>query len=99
MHACRKLTTQCTFASLKVKFSVDSASWEATNIVVVETTPIDGVFDVLESWKGNLTKGTQISIPELIPNSKALPISRYPKEWTPADRSGVAEQIPRSVSE
>jgi hypothetical protein len=80
---------------LRVYFSPDRASWAASNIVVVETTPIDGTFEVVESWKGDLSAGSQVIIPDLIPKANSLPISAYPKWWTPADRSGVAEQIPR----
>ena len=71
--------SQSGFAMLRILFSPDQASWAASNIVVVETTPIDGTFAVVESWKGDLTTGTQVVIPELIPKAKALPISRYPR--------------------
>lgn len=79
---------------LRALFSLDWASWSAPNIVLVETTPIDGTFRVLESWKGDLSAGSQVVIPDLIPKVNALPISAYPKWWAP-DRSGIAEQIPR----
>lgn len=87
--------SQSGFAMLRILFSPDRASWAASNIVLVETTPIDGTFAVVESWKGDLRPGSQVVIPDLIPKANALPISAYPKSWTPADRSGVAEQIPR----
>ena len=64
------------------------ASWAASNIVLVETTPIDGTFRVIESWKGDLSAGSQLVIPELIPAANALPISAYPK-WTSAAPSAV----------
>jgi hypothetical protein len=82
-------------AMLRATFSVEFASWYATNIVVVETTPIDGTFEVLESWKGDLPVGSQLVVPELIPPTNAIPISRYPKWWTPEGQSGIAEQIPK----
>jgi hypothetical protein len=88
------VTTQSAFAKLTASFSVNSA-WRATHIVVVETTPIDGAFDVLESWKGDLPAGSRLVIPELIPASNAVPISKYPEWRTPEGRSGVAEQIPK----
>jgi hypothetical protein len=87
--------SQSGLAMLRALFSPDSASWAASNIVLVETTPIDGTFRVIESWNGDLSAGNQVVVPELIPKANALPISAYPKWWTPADRSGVAEQIPR----
>lgn len=86
--------SQSGFAMLRILFSPDRASWAASNIVLVETTPIDGTFAVIESWKGDLSAGSHVVIPDLIPKANALPISAYPKRWTPADRSGVLEQIP-----
>jgi hypothetical protein len=32
--------------------------------VLVETTPIDGTFAVVESWKGDLRPGSQVVIPD-----------------------------------
>ena len=87
--------SQSCFAMLRALFSLDSASWSAPNIVLVETTPIDGTFRVLESWKGDLSAGSHVVIPDLIPKLNALPISAYPNLWAPPDRSGIAEQIPR----
>ncbi len=80
---------------LRTLFSPDAASWAASNIVLVETTPIDGTFRVIESWKGDLSAGSQLVIPELIPAANALPISAYPDWLTTVVPSVVAEQIPR----
>lgn len=88
------LATHSSFAMLRILFSPDRASWAATHIVVVETTAIDGTFEVVESWKGDLSVGSRVLIPELIPPANGIPISAYPK-WSPDDRSGVSEQIPR----
>ena len=82
------------FAALRVAFSVDGSSWRATNIVLVETTPIDGAFDVVESWKGDVSAGSRVVIPRLIPAANAVAISRYTKGW-PGDSMDVATQIPR----
>jgi hypothetical protein len=87
--------SQSGFAMLRILFSPDQASWAASNIVLVETTPIAGIFAVIESWKGDLSAGSQVVIPDLIPKADAIPISAYPKLRTPADHSDVAEQIPR----
>lgn len=87
------LMPQAGFAALRISFSVDGASWRATNIVLVETTPIDGAFDVVESWKGDVVAGIRIVIPELIPAAGAVAISRYPKGWPGA--MDVVTQIPR----
>lgn len=88
------VATHSSFAMLRILFSLDFASWAATHIVVVKTTAIDGTFEVLESWKGDLAVGSRVLLPELIPPANGIPISAYPK-WSPDDRSGVLEQIPR----
>ncbi len=82
-------------AMLTASFSPVASPWYATHIVVVETTPIGGAFDVLESWKGDLPAGSRLVIPELIPASSAVPISKYPEWWTPEGRGSVAEQVPK----
>lgn len=47
-------------------FSLDYCAWGATHIVVVtEGEKIDGKVRVLESWKGDLKPGEEITIPEL----------------------------------
>lgn len=88
------VTAHSSFAMLRILFSPDVASWEATHIVVVKTTAIDGAFEVVESWKGGLSAGSRVLIPELIPPVNGIPISAYPR-WSPDDRSGILEQIPR----
>jgi hypothetical protein len=88
------VATHSACAKLTMSFEVARASWTASHIVVVETTPIDGIFEVVESWKGDLAVGSRVVIPELIPPANAIPISAYPK-WSPNDRSGVLEQIPK----
>src|ERR1700735_5426615 len=88
------VVTHSAHAKLTTYFEVTRASWAASHIVVVETTPIDGTFEVVESWKGDLAVGSRVVIPELIPPANAIPISAYPK-WSPGDRNGVLEQIPK----
>jgi hypothetical protein len=88
------VVTHSAHAKLTTYFEVTRASWAASHIVVVETTPIDGTFEVVESWKGDLAVGSRVVIPELIAPANAIPISAYPK-WSPRDRSGVLEQIPK----
>jgi hypothetical protein len=54
------------FARSQPPFRFDAAVWEATHIVVVtEGEKIDGVVEVLESWKGDLRKGERITVPAL----------------------------------
>jgi hypothetical protein len=65
-----------------------------THIVLVITTPGEGTFKVLESWKGDLQAGERLVIPELVPAPNAIPISRFPKSWWEAVRGGVSELIP-----
>jgi hypothetical protein len=88
------VATHSAYARLTKTFEVTRASWASSHIVVVETTPIDGAFEVVESWKGDLAVGSRVVIPELVPPANAIPISAYPK-WSPDDPSGVLEQIPK----
>src|SRR5215470_1865272 len=41
---------QPAFAGIRPSFSLDYSSWHATEIVLVEVTPMFGVFRVVESW-------------------------------------------------
>jgi hypothetical protein len=53
-------------AFIRPSFILDDCAWNASHIVVVsEGEKIDGVVEVLESWKGDLKKGDQIKVPEL----------------------------------
>ena len=84
-------------AGIRPSFSLDRCTWSATHIVSVQTTPADGVFSVVESWKGDLKAGDSLEIPELKPNRDAVSISSYPKPqgFGSQDSQGVSEQIPR----
>jgi hypothetical protein len=84
-------------AALRTSFNVDQCSWNATHIVLVQTTANDGVVSVVESWKGDLKPGDSIEVPELKPNENAVPISSYPRpaEFDLQDKSGISEQMPR----
>lgn len=53
-------------AGIRPSFSPEGCSWRASDIVVVtEGSQIDGKFQVLETWKGDLKPGETISVPEL----------------------------------
>ena len=84
-------------AAFRPSFDLDQCSWNATHIVLVQTTATESVFSVVESWKGDLEPGGSIEVPELKPNENAVPLSRYPKPTGIAlpDKSGISEQIPR----
>jgi hypothetical protein len=84
-------------AALRPSFNVDGCSWNATHIVLVQTTASEGVVSVVESWKGDLKPGDSIEVPELKPNQNAVAISSYPKPagFDLQDKSGISEQIPR----
>jgi hypothetical protein len=81
------------FAGVRPSFSLDYSTVHATDIVLVETTATDGLFEVVESWKGSLLLGERISIPALRPLKSAIPISSYSKSW-PFHGAG-AEDVPR----
>jgi hypothetical protein len=84
-------------AGIRASFSLDRCSWNATHIVLVQTIPKDGVFSVVESWKGNLKPGDSLEVPELKPNKDAVAISSYPKPpgFDSQHGYGISEQIPR----
>lgn len=84
-------------ASFRPSFDLDPCSWNATHIVLVQTTANEGVFSVVESWKGDLKPGELLELPEIKPNENAVPISSYPKPagFDLQDRMGISEQIPR----
>jgi hypothetical protein len=86
-----------TFAGIRPSFELDYCAWHATDVVLVEVTPKDGVFVVIESWTGELQPGDRIVLPELTPAPGAMPISLNPKrtDFFAPDDSGISEQIPR----
>ena len=84
-------------AGIRPSFSLDGCSWSATHIVLVQTTPTDGAFSVVESWKGDLKPGDSLEVPELKPNKDAVPISsnQEPQGFGSEDAQRISEQIPR----
>ena len=75
-------------AGIRPSFDLETCSWNASDIVVAtEGKKIDGVFRVLEIWKGNLNPGDTIKIPELasfVPESaRVVSDPRYQKEKSP----------------
>jgi hypothetical protein len=85
------------FAAFRPSFDLDRCSWNATHIVLVVTTPQDDVFEVIESWRGDLNAGDHITVPELEPASNAIPIALYSKQVKPNDPSDIRDigDIPR----
>jgi len=85
------------FAGFPPMFDLDRCSWNASHIVLVATTPQDNVFEVIESWKGNLNAGDHITVPELEPAANAIPIALYSKQLSLNNPSGSRdiEEIPR----
>lgn len=81
-------------AGLPRIFNLDRYSWDATHIVLVETTSDDAIFSVLESWKGDLKPGQSIDVPELKPNGNVVPIWNY-ETAQGLDESKLSGQIPK----
>lgn len=77
--------------------SLDYAAWKATDIVLVDATPEGGIFEMVEAWKGDLSLGDRIAVPELKPSPNALPISLYPKniQSIRTYAGGFSTQIPK----
>ena len=73
-------------------FSLDYCAWGATHIVVVtEGEKIDGKVRVLESWKGDLKPGEEITVPELAEVAPAK--KRVISAWLPRKKN-----LPEAVS-
>jgi hypothetical protein len=85
------------FGNFQPSFGFDYCSWNATHIVLAEVTPQDGEFKVIESWKGNLSAGDHVSVPQLEPGPHAIPIALYTNQSRPFQPSGNGhmEDIPR----
>ncbi len=53
-------------AGIRPSFMPEESSWRSTDIVVVtEGKEIDGVVQVIETWKGELKPGSTLTIPDL----------------------------------
>ena len=64
-------------ASIRPRFDLDQCSWNATHIVLAQTTANEGVFSAVESWKGDLKPRESWELPELKPNRNAVPIFAF----------------------
>jgi len=89
---------QPAFAGLRP--SLEYAAWQATDIVLVDATSKADVFEVAESWKGDLSPGDRITVPEFKLSPNAVPISLYPKNIRSVgtDDGGFSTQIPKLVA-
>jgi hypothetical protein len=87
--------SQPSSAGIRPSFEADSEAWRSTDVVLVLTSSNDGVFEVNETWKGNLRAGERIVVPKLIPTAHSIPISRYPDSWPDTLKSTVTELVPR----
>jgi hypothetical protein len=88
------------FAGIRPSFELDYCTWHATHVVLVEVTAAEGVFSVVESWKGELQPRERITFPELTPAFDAKPISVFPTrpDFLARDMAGLGEQIPRLLA-
>jgi hypothetical protein len=53
-------------ARLEPSFKLPRAAWNATDIVVASEALTPGIFRVIESWRGDLTPGAEIRVPQMI---------------------------------
>lgn len=83
--------SQPAWAGIRPSFQLDASAWNATHIVVVATSGVDGRFNVLESLKGNLKPGEAVFVPELIPPLDGTPIRLLQPDWL----GGLGEEVPR----
>ncbi len=86
-------------AAIRPAFSLDYSAFHATDIVMVRTTRDSALFEVVESWKGNLPAGEKLLIPELRPLPSAAPISAYYHSQSPSndvDREAIPKLPPGS---
>jgi len=84
-------------AGIRPSFMLDYSSWHSTDVVLVAATARGGEFEVIESWKGDTHPRDHISIPELKPNTKAIPVSLYPDDWFPREVA-VGVEIPKQIA-
>jgi hypothetical protein len=81
---------------IEPSFFLDYVSLQATNIVLVEATRQHGVFEAVESWKGDLRPGEQITVPGLVPSPDAISFLSYPKVyWPNPEDNDPTLQIPK----
>ena len=84
------------FGGFRPSFGLEYPSWNATHIALVEITPHDGDFIVLESWKGDLKAGEHINVPQLIPGPHAVPITPLDKDLLALPIETIPKQPPGS---
>ncbi len=84
-------------AGIRPSFNVDQCSWNATHIILVQTTSNDSVFSIVESLKGDLRPGDSLELPDLMPKEDAvsIPNNAKPPGYRMEDVSGISEQVPR----
>jgi len=84
-------------AGIRASFGLEGCTWNATHIVLVQTTAAGDVFSVLESWKGDLKPGDLVELPDLKPPENAPSISTYPNSARSDldGKFGISGPIPR----
>ena len=86
-----------TSAGIRPSFQLEDNAWNATHIVVAtEGKTIDGIFRVLESWKGDLNPGDTIKIPELA-SFKAASSRTVSDPWRTRTNQGLVVTGDRMV--
>jgi hypothetical protein len=77
---------------------LDYSSWHSTDIVLATATATDGIFEVLEVWKGDLGPGAELVVPELKPALDASPIWHYPEDEAFASDAKMSKAIPKQMA-
>lgn len=73
-------------AAIRPSFEIRRAAWHATDIVLVRAESIGGQFTVIETMKGDLKPGDNLTIPTLKPDGNARSLASYPIKYFYSDR-------------
>jgi len=73
--SCPLLVAPYVYGRIEPSFRLEESAWQASDVVLLETTVNDAEFIVTESWRGNLRVGELIEVHGLEPQDGAIAIS------------------------